>query len=205
MDPVSIVVPVKRFRHAKSRLIEQPHRAEFAMALAQDTVAAALAAESVVVVVVTDEPEARRRLAEMGAVVVPDVPDAGLNPALAHGAAQVDSGSWVGALSSDLPALRTIELTEALQRAQATATRGYVPDRSGIGTTLLLAPPGMDLAPDFGVGSARRHAHSGAVAVGADLPSLRTDVDTWADMEVAAELGLGPHTRQVLNQWRRRG
>jgi 2-phospho-L-lactate guanylyltransferase len=205
VDPVSIIVPVKRFRHAKSRLVDQPHRAEFAMALAQDTVAAALAAESVLVVVVTDEPQARQRLAEMGATVVPDLPDAGLNPALAHGAAQVGSGGWVGALSSDLPALRPVELAEALHRAQEAGARGYVPDRSGRGTTLLLSPPGVDLAPDFGVGSAHRHAQSGAIAVGADLPSLRTDVDTWADMKIAAELGLGPHTRDVLNRWRQRG
>jgi len=205
VDPVSIVVPVKRFQHAKSRLVDPPHRAAFAMALAEDTVTAALAVDLVSVLVVTDEPQARGRLGELGATVVPDTPDAGLNPALAHGAAEIGENGWVGALSSDLPALRSSELGEALVRVQRAGTRGYVPDRSGVGTTLLLTPPGTRLAPDFGEGSARRHAQSGAVSVGDDLASLRTDVDTWADLEIAAELGLGPRTSQVLNEWRQRG
>ena len=80
----SIVVPVKRFAVAKTRLDVDPAvRGELALALAADTVAAVLAAELVErVVVVTDEPTAAAAARRLGATVVADEPDAGLNPAL---------------------------------------------------------------------------------------------------------------------------
>src|SRR5579875_1485078 len=84
----SIVVPVKRLAHAKSRLYAAgerrlPERSTLVLALALDTVAAALATPAVGrVVVVTDERPAAAALRELGAITVPDRPDAGLNPAL---------------------------------------------------------------------------------------------------------------------------
>src|SRR5437879_3683732 len=84
-----LVVPVKRLSTAKSRLagVAGPYREELALAFAADTVAAALAAPwTGGVVVVTDEPRARAELAALGAEVLADEPDAGLNPALAPGA-----------------------------------------------------------------------------------------------------------------------
>src|SRR3954468_16827648 len=84
----AIVVPVKRLAVAKTRLSEDPQvRADLALAMALDTVSAALQCSLVDwVVVVTDEPEAARAVGALGAVPVPDAPDAGLNPALQHGA-----------------------------------------------------------------------------------------------------------------------
>ena len=201
---VELVVPIKRFSVAKTRLAELPDRAAFAMALALDTVAAALGATDHVVAV-TDEPEAQERLSALGAKALSDAPNAGLNAALAHGASAVVNDAWVGALSGDLPALRTTELRQVLTEATAGYRRSYVADRHGSGTTLLLAPPGTDLQPDFGPGSAKRHAASGAVAIGEHELSLRTDVDTWADLREAETLGLGPRTSQLLSEWGLRG
>jgi len=48
----------------------------------------------------------------------------------------------------------------------------------------------------FGVGSAEAHRASGAIELIGDWPSLRCDVDTEADLAVAAQLGLGARTRQ---------
>ncbi|MCF3964633.1 2-phospho-L-lactate guanylyltransferase, partial [Streptomyces fuscigenes] len=80
---------MKPLRRAKSRLgpaADASQRSRLALAFAQDTVAAALAAEGVFdVVVVTDDPGASAALAALGARVVGDSPGAGLNAALAHG------------------------------------------------------------------------------------------------------------------------
>src|SRR5262245_14240719 len=80
----SLVVPVKRLALAKTRLasVAGEHRFALALAFAIDTTAAALSSPEVAgVVVVTDEPVASRAAAAIGATVVPDRPDAGLNPA----------------------------------------------------------------------------------------------------------------------------
>jgi 2-phospho-L-lactate guanylyltransferase len=126
---------------------------------------------------------------------VPDSPDAGLNPALEHGAAEATrmAPSWgVAVLGSDLPALRPAELAAALAATPA-GGRAFVADFAGTGTTLLAASSGVPLAPAYGLGSAAAHARSGAVALAGPWCSLRRDVDTAADLAAAAQLGLGTH------------
>src|SRR5919108_3437512 len=113
-----LVVPVKPLSRAKSRLSGPagPHRAELALAVAIDTVSAALRCSRVRgVLVVTDDPIAAAELAALGAHIVPDEPDSGLNPALVYGASRAASGDAVAALSADLPALRPAELDLALE------------------------------------------------------------------------------------------
>lgn len=199
----SLVVPVKVLSRAKSRLalLAGPHRPELALAMAADTVAAALACPEVArVIAVTDDPEAAGVLARLGAIVVPDEPGEGLNPALRHGAS-VAHARWPGegtaAMAADLPALRPGELSLGL-RAAAGAPLAFVPDADGSGTTLYTARSGTDFAPRFGPGSAARHRAAGA----AELPlptgsSLRRDVDSPADLRAAVELGVGPRTAAV--------
>ncbi len=195
-------MPVKRLDAAKTRL-DRPDRAEVALAMAVDTVtAAATCPEVEAVVVVTDDERARARLSVL-ATVVPDEPDAGLNAALAHGAGLASArwpASGVAALASDLPAVTAHELTRAVSAA-ATRERCLVADAAGSGTVLLAAAPGVPLDPGFGPGSRRVHVEAGAVdltdAVG-DLPGLRRDVDTLADLATAAGLGVGPATRALL-------
>lgn len=200
----SMVVPVKVLARAKSRLasLAGPHRADLALAMAADTVAAALACADVArVIAVTDDPEASLVLAGLGALVVTDEPGGGLNPALRHGAA-VASGRWpaagVGALAADLPALRPAELGAGL-RAAARWPQAFVPDASGTGTTLYVARPGAAFAPRFGPGSAERHRASGAAElILPGLASLRRDVDAPTDLRAAADLGVGPRTAAVV-------
>ena len=201
-----LVVPVKRLASAKSRLasVAGNHRADLALAFALDTVEAALAAAPVgAVVAVTDEPAAASELAALGATVVPDHPDAGLNPALVHGAEAARAtgpGLGVAVLSADLPALRPAELALALHDAAAHPS-AFVRDAAGAGTTLLAAAPGTDLRPRFGPGSAQRHAASGAVELtGPGYASLRRDVDTETDLLAAAALGLGRRSRAVVER-----
>jgi 2-phospho-L-lactate guanylyltransferase len=199
-----LVVPVKRLDQAKTRLADSfgDRRRDLALAFAVDTVTAALACPAVdAVLVVTDDEHAARRLATAGAEVTGDDPDAGLNPALVHGAdlvARRHPGTSVGTLAADLPALRPEELGTALARA-ASLDRSFVRDAEGTGTTLLLAAEPAGLRPAFGAGSATRHAADGAVEIDAsDLPSLRADVDLPADLRTAIALGLGVATAGLL-------
>jgi 2-phospho-L-lactate/phosphoenolpyruvate guanylyltransferase len=200
----SLVVPVKLLAQAKSRLsgLAGPPRAELALAMAADTVAAAAAAPAVAtVIVITDDPAVSGELAALGALILPDEPAAGLNPALAFGAEYAEA-KWPGrgraGLAGDLPALRPGELGLALAAA-ARHPQAFVPDAEGTGTTLYAAAPGTPFRPRFGAASRARHAAAGAVELEIPgLASLRRDVDTVDDLRRAASIGLGPRTTAVL-------
>ncbi|MGW1029662.1 2-phospho-L-lactate guanylyltransferase [Streptomyces sp. NPDC002577] len=197
----TLVIPLKPLALAKSRLsgaAGEGLRPSLALAFAQDTVAAAVTSPAVLdVVVVTDDGLAGQELAELGARIVPDAPGAGLNAALAHGAAAARAAracAPVAALNADLPALRSTELTRVLAAA-ALFPRAFLPDAAGIGTTLLSALPGTELHPAFGGESRARHAASGAVELGlGGVDSVRRDVDTGDDLRAALALGVGPRT-----------
>jgi 2-phospho-L-lactate guanylyltransferase len=196
----SLVIPVKVLALAKSRLtgLAGPRRAELALAMAADTVAAATACAVVdSVIVVTDDDAAAALLSGLGATVVPDAPGDGLNPALTFGAARADQ-LWPGrgraGLAADLPALVPAELGRALTGA-AEVPEAFVPDAAGTGTTLYAARAGPPFWPWFGEGSRAAHLSGGVVELQLpDLDGLRRDVDTVADLRDAARIGLGPHT-----------
>lgn len=199
----TLVVPVKLLAQAKTRLAGPagPHRERLALAIASDTVSAALACPRVRgVVVVTDDPVAAPELAALGAVVVPDEPDRGLNPALEYGAGRarlIAPDSGVGALSADLPALRPAELARALAAAEA-APNAFIPDAAGVGTTLYTARPGAVFAPAFGPHSRARHRADGVLEATPDgIDGVRRDVDTIDDLRAALALGVGPRTASV--------
>ncbi|MEU8822996.1 2-phospho-L-lactate guanylyltransferase [Streptomyces sp. NPDC048636] len=201
----TLVVPLKPLARAKSRLSEAAGdalRPGLALAFALDTVAAALAAGLVRgVTVVTDDPLAGRELSALGARIVPDPPGSGLNAALAHAARAVREehpGAAVAALNADLPALRSAELDQVLDIASG-LSRAFLADAAGVGTTLLSAAPGTELAPAFGGPSRARHRASGAREIElAGVDSVRRDVDTGEDLRAALALGVGPHTARRL-------
>lgn len=203
----SVIVPVKPTARAKSRLssLQPGARSELALAFALDTVAAAVATVGVRrVVVVTNDPDTNA-FTRIGAEVIPDRPDAGLNPAFVHGAHHVshtDPTSGLVALAGDLPALTTDVLTTALRAAPS--RRWFVADAVGTGTTLL-ATMGTRLSPSFGPHSRAAHRASGAVELElAGLARLRRDVDTEVDLWDAVRLGVGVHTRETLSRRRLR-
>jgi 2-phospho-L-lactate/phosphoenolpyruvate guanylyltransferase len=199
-----VVVPVKLLADAKTRLtgMASSDRVELALAMAADTVAAALGCPVVSsVVVVTSDDRAAAACARLGAEVVSDEPADGLNPALRHGARHAagqrpDDG--LAALAADLPALRPAELARAL-RVAGRSGAAFVPDAHGTGTTLYAARPGVPFRPLFGPQSRARHAHAGAAEISLPATSgLRRDVDTLADLRGAVELGLGPRSAALL-------
>lgn len=141
--------------------------------------------------------------------------DRALNRALAHGDHWVrtqrraaSSGATVLACVGDLPALRTGSVRRVLQAA-ATAghPRSVLSDHADRGTTMLITS-GVPLDPRFGaitvagerVDSTERHRRSGAHVLRLeDVADARWDVDTPDDLAVAADLGVGPATRTLLD------
>ena len=200
-----MLVPVKRLAAAKTRLrgaVGAERHESLVLAMAQDTVAAALAAPGIAgVLVVTADPLVTAAVTALGARAVPEPGPDGLNAALRHAAATASTGvaGRIAALPADLPALRGDELSAALSTLATAGGGGYVPDAAGTGTVLLVAAPGGRLVPRFGPGSAAAHGHGGARRVEGDWPSLRHDVDTPADLAVAVGLGVGAHTRALLH------
>jgi 2-phospho-L-lactate guanylyltransferase len=201
----ALLVPVKTLSLAKSRLeLGHDHlRAPLMRAFALDAIDAASRTSAVGrVYVVTDEPGFDLD----GAVRLPDEGEGDLNRALVHASLRVRllEPTWgVAAMCADLPSVQAEDLQTAL--ASGLTPRWFVADAAGSGTTLLAAAPGTDLDPHFGADSARRHERSGAVAVRAQVPTLRRDVDTDGDLASARALGVGPHTTGYLTQRNRTG
>jgi 2-phospho-L-lactate guanylyltransferase len=199
-----VVVPVKELHRAKTRLAAlDPHdRADISLAMTCDVVLAALECPSVeAVVVTTNDTRAATATQALGALVVADSSDSGLNAALTD-AARVAAGwhprAGMAALSSDLPAIKAGELSQAFSAA-STVPRAFVPDWLTVGTTMLTAARGVALDPRFGADSREQHLRSGAIELmHAEWIGLRRDVDTDADLQRAAEIGVGPHTSAVL-------
>jgi 2-phospho-L-lactate guanylyltransferase len=212
--PWAVVVPVKRLAVAKTRLAVPTHeRVLLALAMAEDTVRACAAASLVSqVVVVTDDPDGAVMAEAAGALVVSDEPDAGLNPALRHGAAAAGRGRddvRIATLSSDLPAVQASDI-DAILASAARHERAVVADTAGTGTVLLTAASMAAFEPKYGDNSRLAHVEAGAV----DLTplataGLRRDVDAVADLVEAWQLGCGPATSKVVDglgglEWLRR-
>lgn len=195
------IIPVKRFGHAKQRLLEaldRPRRAALVKAMLTDVLAAVSDAELVErVVLVTGERRAERialRHAQRTTTpleVLRDPQDTGHPEAATLGIirAKALGAECVALLPGDCPLLDATELDEALRRMAAGVT--VVPDRHGTGTNALLLSPPDAIAPAFGPGSCARHADR-ARRLGhrlsiEPLESLGLDVDTPGDLAEMAE------------------
>ena len=201
------VVALKPVAQAKSRLgaLPDPLRRRLAWTMAIDTLTA-LAAVVAEVLVVGDQPALASRLARAGvdARVVGEAGVPGMNGALDRGAELLRGSGYATVLAcvGDLPALRPATVRAVLAAAPQPG-RAFLPDASGVGTTMLVAH-GVGLAPHFQGASAAAHEASGAVRLdddrlGTAVPDGRRDVDTVADLAPAVALGVGASTRALLD------
>lgn len=211
---VHVVIAVKGLADAKTRLARDfapADRRELVLAMFRDTLSAARAAEQVASVsVVTPDDAVAATALTLGAAVFPEPAHADdtatgstrLNSAIGATADRLRRGGarHLLALQADLPAVTSAELSAVIAAAPI-GTRSFVADHQTFGTAALLVRSGtLDLAPEFGIESARRHLVSGATALTGDWPGLRLDVDTTDDLELAYRLGVGAHTRSRLAQ-----
>jgi 2-phospho-L-lactate guanylyltransferase len=197
------IIPIKPWQLAKSRLSLDPHvRAELARALTADTLAAVGRAANVDrVVVVSSQPEALVMARAVGAGGVVDPPESRdpLNDAIRTGAAWAHASrpdDPVVVIPADLCSLTPDALDEALALALAHRL-SFVPDRHGIGTTLLAAATPADLVCAYGGASAQAHERLGAVRLEAVDPRVRLDVDTLEDLMEGQRVGLNHHAAGV--------
>ncbi|SDE41014.1 2-phospho-L-lactate guanylyltransferase [Auraticoccus monumenti] len=195
-EQVAAVVAVKAWSRAKSRLDALPaeRRSGLAAAMALDT-CLALTGAGLRLLVVTDEPLLPARWSAAGVPVeVLGDPGTDLNGALTAGDAELrrTGASTVLAVVADLPCLVPAAVSGLLAAAGAGRGRWFVPDSTGVGTTVLLARD-RELEPRFEGASADRHRRSGAQPLAAPA-GVRRDVDDEVSLERALELGVGAHT-----------
>ncbi|MHA3704410.1 2-phospho-L-lactate guanylyltransferase [Jatrophihabitans sp. YIM 134969] len=195
-----VLLPVKAVASSKSRLqpaFDDPDRlAAVVTAMRRDTLAAIRGTAGVVAVVAAvDRPDSARGLGAGVDVVVQQEP--GLNGALraadAYATAQFPAAGRI-AVVGDLPALTPFALREVLDAAGRSA-RAFVPDLAGSGTTMLAVTEGP-LEPEFGPGSAARHARTATPVRAA--AAARHDVDVPEDLTGPPATGFGPATRAAL-------
>lgn len=203
--PWIVLVPVQDPTRAKSRLASLPRRAQLALAMAQDTIAAVQASPMVRGVYVMTP--------DIGDVVdipsvdhVLDPPGRGLNASLAHAANDIADREAPHALAivlADLPCLRPSDFTSILADLR---TRSMLSDATGTGTTMWLDPAIVSRRADlagslhFGLHSCAAHVAAGARNIADTLPMAvriraQRDVDTAVDLWDATRIGVGPHTR----------
>lgn len=117
-----------------------------------------------------------------------------------HGTSDRHDPGAVAVMLGDLPSLRPKDLSAALHAGEH-LPRGMVSDHFGQGTTLLTCRDAAEARhrPRFGADSAWRHRTAGYQELAIPTSStLRYDVDTAQDLQVAHAIGLGPATAALL-------
>lgn len=202
------IVPVKRYRAAKQRLVDAvgpPGRAALSKAMLADALDAITRAELIErVIVVTGEGRAekvalhRAQRAATPIEVLRDPDDRGHSQAATLGIvrARALGAEAVALLPGDCPMLAAGELDEAIARVGNDSV-AVVPDRHGTGTNALVMRPADAIGPAFGPGSCERHLERararGLTALVEAVPSLALDVDTPDDLAaLASALADGP-------------
>lgn len=201
----TVVIPIKRVAHAKSRLrpLDSTTRAALARAFAFDTVEAALGAQRVRRVIVVGRPDELTTI-DPRVEVVREPAEGHLDAAIDAGVAHARRVSLepTAVMLGDLPALAAADLDRGLDEA-ARHPLAFVADIDGSGTTLATANVGQPLRSHFGPGSAVRHRRAGFIDLAATAPAvvalgLRTDADTLEDLEAVMRIGPALRTATAL-------
>jgi 2-phospho-L-lactate guanylyltransferase len=188
---VAVLVPVKRFRHAKVRLasaLEPDARADLARRMAANVLAAA---HDLPTFVVCDDDEVAAFAAAHGAEALWR-PGLGLNGAVTNGVDTLGGRGFDHVLvaHADLPL--AVELRWVARLGLLT----LVPDRHDDGTNVAFVPSTVGFRFAYGPGSFRRHAAEGR-RLGLPVrvvrePSLGWDIDVPDDLSHPSLQGVLP-------------
>ncbi|MBB3036237.1 2-phospho-L-lactate guanylyltransferase [Hoyosella altamirensis] len=222
MSATWILIPVKPFAHAKSRLssaLGPEDRGRIAEAMLRDTLSAVRSCADVNgVTLIGHRSEIADIASEYGVSVLDDaellgsatkriptgtIADSRLNAVIAGAADTIrrEAANYaIGVLHADLPALGAHDITAVIGDMRRSPSPIFVADRHGYGTTGLFMPQGVMFAPQFGESSAIRHLQAGAAAAAGELAGLRCDVDTPEDLEAALDAGAGKWTRAAVTR-----
>jgi 2-phospho-L-lactate/phosphoenolpyruvate guanylyltransferase len=193
----TVILPVKRFAHAKTRVVETigpPGRAAVLRAMLADVLVALDGAREVErVILVTGEGRAekiameRAKRSETPLEVLQEPADRGHSEAATLGIVRAKAlgATCTALLPGDCPLLDPAELDGALS-SFAQNTVGVASDHHQTGTNGLFLSPADAIGPAFGPGSCERHldraTRAGYEAKLLDIPSLALDLDTPDDL-----------------------
>jgi 2-phospho-L-lactate guanylyltransferase len=215
---MDIIVPVKKFSEAKTRLAGMLLPAERA-SLARQLVSAVIEQLARVrgirrVILASSESSLARMAAPFGFEVLPDDPlSPGLNAAVDRAVKRSVAGGArdVGVVFADLPLFDAKEFEGILmQHLDGTSDRTtIVMDRLGTGTNVRLSRPGDLLPPLYGRNSAAEYQRAAALKATevclAKSVNLSHDVDHFADiqavLQAAEDRVLPPALRSMLTKW----
>lgn len=208
----TVILPIKRFGAAKSRLsgaVPGEARRALAAAMLSDVLVALGGSKALErVIVVSGEPIAVAAAESAGVQVIDDPADAGHSEAAGRGirTAMAAGAECVAILPGDCPLLVAGELDAALVE-QSGDSVGVIPDRHGSGTNGLILSPPDAIVPAFGPGSRERHLglarDAGIDARAVEIPSLALDLDTPEDLDeldrrLQDEPGVAPFTASAI-------
>jgi 2-phospho-L-lactate/phosphoenolpyruvate guanylyltransferase len=187
-----IVVPVKRFSSAKSRLatvLTEAERESLAQAMLNDVLRAIAEARLVSgIVVVSHEVRARYTAERAGGLFLEEALDSGLSAAIAQ------AGHWLTEhgqrgllmLPGDVPLVSSDEIDEIIAGHHGGPAITLVPDREHDGTNALAITPADAIPYSFGRGSfaIHRQAAEGAGITPSvlHLSGLALDIDNPIDL-----------------------
>ncbi|MCK6080089.1 2-phospho-L-lactate guanylyltransferase [Microbacterium sp. EYE_5] len=178
----AVMIPVKPFADAKSRLGDDIRRGGIARALALDTIDVATRTAGVARVIVVTADAALASLLPGGVELVREREPAGIDAALLAASARVGLRRHRASLPADLAALAPAELAAALSMA-AGVPRAVIPDAAGTGSTLVTARAGVPWASAYGTESFSQHVALGCRPLPVRATSgLRWDLDTPDDL-----------------------
>jgi len=193
---VAVLVPVKRFRAAKGRLVgtlDSAQRAQFARWMATGVLAAV---RTLPTFVACDDDEVAEWAESNGADVIWGR-GLGLNGAIDDGVAQISKQGvdHLVVTHADLPRPQNLVLVAR------DGCVSLVPDRRRDGTNVMSFPARAPIAASYGAGSFRRHlAQAMALAPIGIAAEVRADPELSLDVDTAADLA-HPSIREVLPPW----
>lgn len=192
---LQIVVPFRGERGKQRVDAPEAVRAQLALAMLGDVLAATVVTGRTVVV--TNDAAARALAAELGAETADD-PGGGQGAAVQAGLAALDPGC-VLVVNADLPCVVPHDLRTLAGAAELGAV-GIV--EADDGTTNALALPSADLfEPLYGAASVARFKEhfetSGVTSISAAIPNLADDVDTLEDLRRVG-FRAGPRTQAAI-------
>jgi 2-phospho-L-lactate guanylyltransferase len=191
--PATVVIPVRSFDGAKSRLgavLDAEERRELVERLLRRTVDAALATPGIAeVLVVSPDPDVLALATACGARAIAQR-TRGLNPAIQEARDAAPGAARLLVIPTDVPAVSPAALGAVLAAGDLAGSPSVVlaPDRHGRGTNALLLDPPDVIDPAFGGDSRTGHAWlaSSADAAFAEVPGvLALDIDTPEDLLLA--------------------
>jgi 2-phospho-L-lactate guanylyltransferase len=203
MQRIRVIIPVKRFAVAKTRLapvLDTDERAELARLMFEDVIETVTACSDVFdgMLVITIDPEAAATARRHGAFVLGDVSEQGVNDALSRGLRYLEAAAdGVIVVPSDIPQIARPALVESAAAIATGPAIALVRAADDGGTNLLACRPLGVIKPQFGPRSFEQHrraALQAGVAVRTlHLPALSLDIDRPEDL--CRFLALGSKTR----------